>query len=61
MSDPRRSIPSVDVLLEEESFAALLGAYPRARAVEALRSVIADVREQVKSGAEVAGIDGPEL
>ena len=61
MTDPRRSIPSVDVLLEEESFAALLAAYPRARVLEALRSVIADVREQVKCGTEVAGIDGPEL
>ena len=61
MSDPRRFIPSVDLLLEEESFAALLRAYPRARVVEALRSVIADVREQVTASAQIAGIDGPEL
>ena len=59
MSDPRRSIPSVDVLLEEESFAGLLAAYPRARVVDAVRSVIADVRERVSSGVEVEGIDAP--
>ena len=58
---PGGSFPSVDLLLEEESFAALLRAYPRARVVEALRSVIADVREQVTASAQVAGIDGPEL
>lgn len=60
MSDPRRSIPSVDALLEQEPFAAVLAAYARARVVEALRSVISDVRERVSSGAEVAGIEEPE-
>ena len=48
MSDPRRSIPSVDVLLEQEPFGSLLSAYPRARVVEGLRSVIADVRERLE-------------
>jgi L-seryl-tRNA(Ser) seleniumtransferase len=60
MSDPRRSIPSVDVLLEQEPFTGLLAAYPRARVVEAVRSVVADVRERVSSGSEVEGIDDPE-
>ena len=61
MSDPRRSIPSVDVLLEQEPFASLLSAYPRARVVEGLRSVIADVRERVSAGTDVVGIEQPEL
>jgi L-seryl-tRNA(Ser) seleniumtransferase len=61
MSDPRRSIPSVDALLEQQPFTAVLSTYARARVVAALRSVISDVRERVSSGAEVAGIERPEL
>ena len=60
MSDPRRSIPSVDVLLDQDAFAGLLAVYSSARVVEALRSVIAEVRERVSSGTEVDGIDSPE-
>lgn len=61
MSDPRRSIPSVDELLATEAFQDVLAAYPRARVVKGLRSVIDDVRQRVGSGEEVSGIDAPEV
>ena len=37
MSDPRRSIPSVDSLLASAEFGPLLQRYPRSRVVEAAR------------------------
>jgi L-seryl-tRNA(Ser) seleniumtransferase len=54
MSDARRRIPGVDVLLASEPFARLLGDHPRARIVQAAREVIERVREDLSS-------ESPEL
>jgi L-seryl-tRNA(Ser) seleniumtransferase len=54
MSDVRRRIPGVDVLLASEPFARLLGDHPRARIVQAARDVIERVREDLSS-------ESPEL
>ncbi|MBM4182891.1 MAG: L-seryl-tRNA(Sec) selenium transferase [Gemmatimonadetes bacterium] len=50
MSDPRRTIPSVDSLLASPDFAPLLARYPRGRVLEAARGAVAEVREAVGRG-----------
>ena len=63
MSDPRSRIPSVDALLVSERGRALVGRFGRSRAVEALRRVVAAVRDEagdLVEGARGAGADGIE-
>jgi len=50
VNDPRRSIPSVDALLEAPAFETLLGAYARDRVVVATREAVHHVREAIGSG-----------
>lgn len=50
MTDPRRSIPPVDALLEAPAFEALLTAYPRTRVVVAIRDSMDRVRESIAQG-----------
>ena len=50
MTDPRRSIPPVDALLEASAFEALLSAYPRARVVVAIRDSVERVRVSIAQG-----------
>ncbi len=45
MTDPRRHLPGVDVLLASRSFQPLLEAFPRTRVVEAVRGTLEAVRE----------------
>jgi L-seryl-tRNA(Ser) seleniumtransferase len=61
MTDPRRAIPSVDALLEAPAFAALLGAFPRERVVEAVREAVRRVREEMGAGRAPAAPDDAEL
>ncbi len=42
--DPRRSLPGVDRLLDTDPFVALLQAHPRGLVVDALRTMLAEVR-----------------
>ncbi len=51
MNDPRRSIPSVELLLETGEFEALLLAHPRSLVVAQLRDEMARVRRDVADGA----------
>ncbi|MEX0836956.1 MAG: L-seryl-tRNA(Sec) selenium transferase [Gemmatimonadota bacterium] len=50
MSDPRSAIPSVDKLLLEAAFIALVEQYGHDRVVRAAREVIGDVREAIARG-----------
>ncbi|MDH5759715.1 MAG: L-seryl-tRNA(Sec) selenium transferase [Gemmatimonadota bacterium] len=59
MTDPRRLIPSVDTLLDDPSFGALLSSYPRPRVVKALRSVLDAVRREAGEGMGAAEIQDP--
>ncbi len=47
MSDPRRSLPGVDVLLASEAFRPLLRAHPRRRVVEAVREALEEARGEL--------------
>jgi L-seryl-tRNA(Ser) seleniumtransferase len=51
VNDPRRSIPSVELLLETGEFEALLLAHPRSLVVSQLRDEMARVRRDVADGA----------
>jgi L-seryl-tRNA(Ser) seleniumtransferase len=44
MSDPRRSLPSVDAALRDPAIAGLVGRHPRAQVVDAVRDALADRR-----------------
>ncbi|HYN82638.1 MAG TPA: L-seryl-tRNA(Sec) selenium transferase [Gemmatimonadaceae bacterium] len=55
MSDPRRSLPSVSVLLETEEVRSLIERHPRALVVNAIR----DTLDELRAGA--AGEGGPGL
>ena len=61
MSDPRRSIPSVDSLLASAEFGPLLQRYPRSRVVEAARGSIGEVRALVERGHAGADVASPSL
>jgi L-seryl-tRNA(Ser) seleniumtransferase len=51
MSDPRRGLPGVDVLLASPAFQVLLQEHPRGRVTDAVREVLAGVRRTlVESG-----------
>lgn len=50
MSDPRSAIPSVDKLLLDTAFIALVEQHGRDRVVEAAREVIGEVREAIARG-----------
>jgi len=49
MTDPRRHLPGVDVLLASKPMAPLLEAFPRGRVVAALRNVLVQTREDMAS------------
>ena len=51
MTDPRRRIPSVDALLESAAFEPVLALASRARVVEALRDVQAELRDALGDSA----------
>ncbi len=57
MTDPRRAIPSVDRLLGSAAFAELVGAWPRRRVVDALKTVQAEVRQRVAAGEAAQGLE----
>ncbi len=50
MDEPRRRIPSVDVLLQSDAFADLLAARPRSLVVRALRRVLDGIRTELMAG-----------
>ncbi|MDZ7779422.1 MAG: L-seryl-tRNA(Sec) selenium transferase [Gemmatimonadota bacterium] len=59
MSDPRSSIPSVDKLLLEATFVALVEEYGHDRVVRATREVIATVRASIARGEVPEGVADP--
>jgi L-seryl-tRNA(Ser) seleniumtransferase len=61
VSDPRSAIPSVDKLLLEAAFIALVEEHGHDRVVEAAREVIGDVREAIARGEVPDGVRGPTL
>ncbi len=54
MTDPRRHLPGVDVLLASPLFQQLLEDHPRSRVVGAVRDVLVAVREEMGRGGEGA-------
>jgi L-seryl-tRNA(Ser) seleniumtransferase len=58
MTDPRRRVPGVDRLLATEAFQGLLGRYPRARVLDATRTVLDEIRGELDGG--VAEVPPPE-
>jgi L-seryl-tRNA(Ser) seleniumtransferase len=58
MTDARRLLPGVDVLLASAPFQGLLGRNPRARVVDAAREVLAGIREELAEGGDGLGPDG---
>lgn len=61
MSDPRSAIPSVDKLLLESGFIALVEQHGHVRVVEAAREVLGDVREAIARGDVPDGVRGTTL
>ena len=57
MSDPRRSIPAVDALLDSPDFGDLLARYPRRRVVEATRGVLETVRRETSHGRDLSVVE----
>ena len=55
MTDPRRSIPSVDAIVASDAFLELIECYGRPRAVRAARAAVEYVRAQVARGDPVEG------
>jgi L-seryl-tRNA(Ser) seleniumtransferase len=53
MSDVRRHLPGVDVLLASTSFQELLQSHPRRRVVDAAREVLARVRDELGRGGDL--------
>jgi L-seryl-tRNA(Ser) seleniumtransferase len=60
MSDARRLLPGVDLLLASDPFRELLQCHPRARVVDAAREVLARVRDELGQGGRRAGQDPHE-
>ena len=60
MSDPRRSIPALDVLLASPAFQELLGRYPRERVVKAARSAVDEARAALTEGGRPDDVTGAE-
>lgn len=58
MSDPRRKLPAVDVLLASPEFEPLLERYPRVRVLRATREVLARVRSHLGEGLEDPALVG---
>lgn len=62
MSDPRRNLPAVDVLLASAEFETLLERHPRARVLRATRDVLARARMHLGEGLEgLAPVGFPAL
>ncbi len=61
MTDPRSAIPSVDRLLLDERFVALVGDYGRDRVVQAVRGAVDDVRAALVTGKGPDPVDDPAL
>jgi L-seryl-tRNA(Ser) seleniumtransferase len=60
MIDPRRRLPGVDALLVSPAFQGLLLEHPRGRVIEAVRQLLAKVRDDVGSGLDGAVPSGDE-
>ncbi len=60
MSDPRRQLPGVDVLLTSPSFQPLLDRFPRSRVVESTRKVLEGLRTEVAREANRARLPDEE-
>jgi L-seryl-tRNA(Ser) seleniumtransferase len=60
MTDPRRSIPSLEKLLESPAAESLLAEYPRSRVVDALRSAVDEVRAAIATGSPAPAVDEAE-
>ena len=60
MTDPRRNLPGVDVLLASQAFSSLLVDHPRARVVDVLRRALVDVRSGLAGEGETAVPQGEE-
>jgi len=60
MSDARRRLPGVDVLLASPAFQDLLRRYPRGRVVDAARETLALIREEVARAGDGALPEGHE-
>lgn len=58
MSDPRRTLPGVDVLLDAPEVAPLLAVHPRARVLRAARELLESVREAIGRDGAAAVPDG---
>ncbi len=54
MSDPRRQLPGVDALMASPPFRDLLDAHPPKRVTEAVRQLLAQIREAVGNGEDEA-------
>ena len=54
MSDPRRSLPSVDAALSDPAIAGLVGRHPRAQVVDAVREALAERRARRAGGEGLA-------
>lgn len=61
MTDPRSAIPSVDRLLLDERFVALVRDHGRDRVVQATRGAVDDVREALATGEGPDAADDPAL
>ena len=58
MSDARRRIPSLEVLLESEVFLGLLEAHPRGLVVQHLRTEVDRVRRELGDGGDPGVLEG---
>jgi len=61
MTDPRRRLPGVDVLLASDPFQEFLEAHPRGRVVDAAREVLVRIREEIGERGEDALPEGIEV
>jgi L-seryl-tRNA(Ser) seleniumtransferase len=60
VTDPRRNLPGVDVLLASQAFSSLLVDHPRARVVDGLRQTLVEVRSGLAGEGETAVPQGEE-
>jgi L-seryl-tRNA(Ser) seleniumtransferase len=61
MTDPRRSIPPVDALLESPALEGLLRSYPRTRVLVGVRSAVERVRAAIAEGSAPEDASDPAL
>ena len=58
MTDPRRHLPGVDVLLASPAFQPILGRFPRSRVVDAVRDALVAVRGEMNDGLGEGSLPG---